>query len=84
MCAEFAKMGIDHVKDPQGALVYFHEGMPGRELNARMREANILIGSTRESGVPEGTCENWCRVSIGTKEQMDLFLGELAKILGKT
>jgi histidinol-phosphate aminotransferase len=84
VCAAFAKMGIDYVKNPQGAFVYFHAGIPGSELNAKMREANILIGSTRESGVPEGTYGNWCRVSIGTKEQMDMFLGELARILGKT
>lgn len=84
VCAEFTKMGIEYAKDPQGAFIYFHAGIPGAELNAKMREANILIGSTRESGVPEGTYKNWCRVSIGTKEQMDLFLGELARILGKT
>jgi histidinol-phosphate aminotransferase len=84
VCEQFDRMGIEYVKNPQGAFVYFHAGMPGRDLNARMREANILIGSTRESGVPEGTYGNWCRVSIGTKEQMDLFLGELARILGKT
>jgi histidinol-phosphate aminotransferase len=84
VCEQFDRMDIEYVKNPQGAFVYFHAGMPGRDLNARMREANILIGSTRESGVPEGTYGNWCRVSIGTKEQMDLFLGELARILGKT
>ncbi len=84
VCDQFDRMGIEYVKNPQGAFVYFHAGMPGRDLNAKMREANILIGSTRESGVPEGTYGNWCRVSIGTKEQMDLFLGELARILGKT
>jgi histidinol-phosphate aminotransferase len=84
VCEQFDRMDIEYVKNPQGAFVYFHAGMPGSDLNARMREANILIGSTRESGVPEGTYGNWCRVSIGTKEQMDLFLGELARILGKT
>mgnify|MGYP002788776108 FL=1 len=84
VCAELTRMGIEYAKDPQGAFIYFHAGIPGAELNAKMREANILIGNTRESGVPEGTYQNWCRVSIGTKEQMDVFLGELSRILGKT
>lgn len=84
VCGELTKIGIEYAKDPQGAFIYFHAGIPGSELNAKMRTANIQIGNTRESGVPEGTYGNWCRVSIGTKEQMDLFLGELAKILGKT
>jgi histidinol-phosphate/aromatic aminotransferase/cobyric acid decarboxylase-like protein len=34
--------------------------------------------------VPEGAFGDWARVSIGTKEEMDLFFGEMAKILGKT
>ena len=38
----------------------------------------------RESGVPEGAYGDWARVSIGTREEMDLFLSEIAKILGKT
>ncbi len=84
--AEFDKLGVKYAPNPQGAFIYFKpgNGIKGTELNAKMKQSNILIGQTRESGVPEGTYAEWVRVSIGTKEQMDLFLGELAKALGKT
>jgi histidinol-phosphate aminotransferase len=84
VCAELERMGITYARDPQAAFIYFRAGIPGRDVSTKMRQANIYIGTSRESGVPEGTYEDWCRVSIGSKEQMDLFLGELAKILGKT
>ena len=84
--AQFDKMGVQYAPNPQGAFIYFKpgKGIKGMDLNNKMKESNILIGSTRESGVPEGTYAEWVRVSIGTKEDMDLFLGELAKALGKT
>lgn len=84
VCAELDRMGIKYAPNPQGAFVYFQSGITGRELNEKMRASDILIGSSRASGVAEGEYEDWCRVSIGTKEQMDVFLGELSRILGKT
>jgi len=49
-----------------------------------MRAQNILV--TRPFGVAPGRTgyEDWVRVSIGTQEEMDLFLGALSKTLGKT
>jgi histidinol-phosphate aminotransferase len=84
--AEFDKMGVKYAPNPQGAFIYFKpgKGLKGMDVNTKMKQSNILIGSTRESGVPEGTYSEWVRVSIGTKEDMDLFLGELSKALGKT
>jgi histidinol-phosphate aminotransferase len=84
--AEFDKLGVKYAPNPQGAFIYFKpgKGIKGMDLNKKMKDSNILIGGTRESGVPEGTYAEWVRVSIGTKEQMDLFLGELTKALGKT
>ena len=84
VCAQFDALGIEYARKPQGAFVYFHSGLPNEELVAKMREANIFIGNSRESGVPEGTYGDWARVSIGTREQMDAFLLELRRILGKT
>lgn len=84
VCAEFDRLGIAYARQPQGAFVYFRAGLPSEELNARLRAANIYIGSSRESGVPEGTYGDWSRVSVGTREQMDVFLVELTRILGKT
>ncbi len=83
VCREFDRLGIKYAS-PQGAFIYFRAGMPGAELVAKLREARILISGSRESGVPEGAYGDWARVSIGTREEMDLFLGEFARILGKT
>lgn len=84
VCAEFDRMGITYAK-PEGAFIWFKSGMKDAELVAKMREKGILIsGSRATTGVPEGLYDLWARVSIGTKEQMDRFLGELANILGQT
>ena len=58
--------------------------MPNTDLIKKLRDARIFISGSRESGVPEGAYGDWARASIGTKEEMDIFLGEFAKILGKT
>lgn len=82
-CKELDKMGIKYAS-PQGAFIYFRSGMNDKELVAKLKSKNILISGSRESGVPEGAYGDWARVSIGTKEEIDLFLGEMSKILGKT
>ncbi len=82
-CKELDKLGIKYAS-PQGAFIYFRSGMKDKDLLAKMKSKNILISGSRESGVPEGAYGDWARVSIGTKEEIDLFLGEMAKILGKT
>lgn len=83
VCKEFDRLGIKYAS-PQGAFIYFKSGMKDKELVAKLKSKNILISGSRESGVPEGAYGEWARVSIGTKEDMDLFLGEISKILGKT
>lgn len=83
-CKEFDRLGIAYAAKPQGAFIYFRSGMQDKELVAKMKSKNILISGSRESGVPEGAYGDWARVSIGTKEEMDIFFGELAKLLGKT
>lgn len=84
VCAEFDRMGITYAK-PEGAFIWFKSGMKDEELVAKMKEKGILMsGSRATAGTPEGMYDLWARVSIGTKEQMDRFLGELAVILGQT
>ncbi len=83
VCKEFDRLGIKYAS-PQGAFIYFRAGMPNTDLIKKLRDASIFISGSRESGVPEGAYGDWARVSIGTKEEMDIFLGEFAKILGKT
>jgi histidinol-phosphate/aromatic aminotransferase/cobyric acid decarboxylase-like protein len=48
-----------------------------------MKEAGILV--TRPFGLgDESGYDTWVRVSFGTEAQMQSFLGEMEKILGKT
>jgi histidinol-phosphate aminotransferase len=83
VCREFDRMGIKYAS-PQGAFVYFNAGMKRNQIATRLRESKIVIGGVR-GGVesPDGGGD-WTRVSLGTREEMDMFIGELAKILGKT
>ena len=82
-CKQFDRLGIKYAS-PQGAFIYFRSGMKDKELVAKLKSKNILISGSRESGVPDGTYGEWARVSIGTRDEMDLFLNEISKILGKT
>jgi histidinol-phosphate aminotransferase len=80
--AEFDRLGLPYA-DPQGAFILFRTGMDSAEFQRRMRRENILV--TRPFGLGEQTgWEDWARVSIGTKDEMDLFLAALSKILGRT
>lgn len=81
--AEFDRMGIKYAQ-PQGAFVYFNAGKKRNEIVKKLRDANIVIGGLR-GGVedPEGGGD-WTRVSLGTMDEMSLFVGELSKILGKS
>ena len=73
VCEAFDQMGITYAK-PQGAFVYFNCGIKEDVLQEAMLENGIRITGSRASGVEEGAFDDWARVSIGTKDQMDLFL----------
>lgn len=83
VCKEFDKMGIPYAS-PQGAFIYFRTKFKGTELVAKLKQSGVLITRFPTPGVAEGAYDDWSRVSLGTKEDMDIFLGELAKALGKT
>lgn len=78
----FDKMGISYAK-PDGAFVYFRTGIDQQLLRDTMEENGILISGSRVSGVPEQKYAEWARVSIGTKPQMDEFLGILGGLMAK-
>ncbi|MEN9840239.1 MAG: hypothetical protein RL376_39, partial [Verrucomicrobiota bacterium] len=80
---EFDRLGIKYA-EPNGAFVYFHAGIKSKELVDKLKAKKILISGSRESGVPEGTFGDWARVSIGNQAEMEVFFGELEKILGKS
>ncbi len=83
VCSQFDRMGIKYAS-PQGAFIYFNAGMKRNQIVTKLRDAKIVIGGVR-GGVesPDGGGD-WTRVSLGTREEMDMFLTELSKILGKT
>lgn len=89
--SELDRLGVKYA-EPQGAFVYFNSGLDAAVIQKHMRDRKILIGGGRAEvsetprAAPPGrsTAGTWCRVSLGTAEEMDLFLGELGKLLGKT
>jgi len=83
VCREFDRMGIKYAS-PQGAFVYFNAGMKRNEIVSKLRDARIVIGGVRGGVESSDGGGDWTRVSLGTREEMDMFIGELAKILGKT
>lgn len=61
--------------DAQGSFVFIHTGIPIERFQARMEERNILVGR------PFPPMLDWCRVSIGTEEEMMTFLRTFREIM---
>lgn len=82
VCSEFDRMGINYAK-PQGAFVLFDSTIDSATFQEKMKDEGILV--TRPFGLgEEAGYDNWVRVSFGTEDQMQSFLGAMQKILGKT
>lgn len=66
---------LDELKRPYAAtranFVFFDAGQPAAEFLAAMRERGFSLGR------PFPQYPTWCRVSMGTVEQMQLFAGAL-------
>lgn len=81
---ELDRLGLKH-SEAQGAFVIFKTGMDGAEFRQKMLEKKIQVNTVFGVGPQqEADYKDWIRVSIGTKEDMDLFIGATASILGKT
>jgi histidinol-phosphate aminotransferase len=61
--------------EPHGSFVFMHTGIDIREFQRLMEAENIFVGR------PFPPMLDWARVSIGTEQEMNLFLGALRKIL---
>ncbi|MDQ8204056.1 aminotransferase class I/II-fold pyridoxal phosphate-dependent enzyme [Pelagicoccus sp. SDUM812003] len=83
VCESLDALGIEYAK-PDGAFIYFKSGIDQQLLRDTMAENGVLISGSRVSGVPEQKYQQWARVSIGTKEQMDEFLSILGSLVAKT
>lgn len=75
LIAVLQKLGRTYA-EPQGNFVFFHTGMPITDFRARMREAGVMVAR------PFPPYLDWCRMSIGTPEEMTVAHAALEKILG--
>ncbi|HEY0944410.1 MAG TPA: histidinol-phosphate transaminase [Opitutaceae bacterium] len=80
---EFDRMGLSYA-EPSGAFILFKAGIDSAEFQKKMLDQKIMVQRPFGVGPLEQEYKDWVRVSIGTKEDMDLFLGATMKILGKT
>lgn len=61
--------------EPQGNFVFFHTGMPIAEFQQRMRAESVIVAR------PFAPLLDWCRISIGTPEEMAVCHAALRKVL---
>lgn len=62
---------LRHVEEGRGNFVFFDTGGPLADFSAAMRRAGYMVGR------PFAPYTTWCRVSMGTVEQMRGFAGAL-------
>lgn len=72
--AELDAMGIEYAK-PNGSFVFMKTGIPVSEFQAAMEAENVLVGR------PFPPLLDWARVSIGTEEEMRVFLSAFKKVM---
>jgi histidinol-phosphate aminotransferase len=75
MHAALDRMGRPHT-DAQGNFVFFDTGMPVQQFRDRMLVKGIKVGRPFEG------YDTWSRVTIGRREEVDLFLAALPGALG--
>jgi len=61
--------------EPQGNFVFFHTGIPIDEFSKRMRTENVIVARAFAPLL------DWCRISIGTPEEMAVCHAALRKVL---
>jgi histidinol-phosphate aminotransferase len=57
--------------EPQGNFIFFDTRMPLASFTQRMHSRNILVGRLFPP------FDTWCRITIGTEQQVDSFLSAL-------
>ncbi|MCX6937738.1 MAG: histidinol-phosphate transaminase [Verrucomicrobia bacterium] len=73
LCATFDELKLTYAK-PQGNFVFFRTGMPIKVFQEKMLAGNVLVGRAFPPAV------DWCRISIGTPEEMAPAHAALRKI----
>jgi histidinol-phosphate aminotransferase len=66
----FAQLKLRYA-EPQGNFIYFDTGMPLATFAQRMKMRHVLVGRLFPP------FDSWCRITIGTEPEVDLFLSAL-------
>jgi histidinol-phosphate aminotransferase len=61
--------------EPQGNFVFFHTGVPIADFTQRMRAENVIVARAFSP------LNDWCRISIGSAEEMAVCHAALRKVL---
>ena len=61
--------------EPQGNFVFFHTGVPIAEFQQQMRAEGVIVAR------PFAPLLDWCRISIGSPEEMAVCHAALRKVL---
>jgi histidinol-phosphate aminotransferase len=69
--AALQELRLPHVENGRGNFVFFDTGGPAADFSAAMRRAGYMVGR------PFPPYSSWCRVSMGTVEQMRGFAAAL-------
>ena len=73
--AKLDELGRQHTAT-QGNFVFFDTGMPVQQFKDRLLAHGIKVGR------PFAGYDTWSRVTIGRREEVDLFLAALPGALG--
>lgn len=68
------ELGIEYAY-PQGSFVFMKTGVPIKEFQALMEAQQIMVGR------PFPPMFDWCRVSIGTEDEMSTFLSVFEDVM---
>ncbi|MEM6360569.1 MAG: histidinol-phosphate transaminase [Bacteroidota bacterium] len=74
VCTELKKMGFDYVKS-HTSFVLFPIEMEGKAFLKKMKSQQVAVRAF------EINKKNWCRVSMGTMEEMKIFVSALGSVL---
>jgi histidinol-phosphate aminotransferase len=74
LCGLLGDLGKKYAK-PQGNFVFFQTGMPIRMFQERMQAENVIVGR------PFPPLLDWCRISIGSPDEMAMAHAALKKVL---
>jgi len=75
---KLTKLGFKVLPSSANFLFAAHESVPAEELFLMLREKHIYVRYFKQPRI-----QNYLRITIGTPEQMEIFLEEVEKYLAK-